>query len=283
MSIDENATTSVVESWRQLTDLASQYLETGLPFAFRGQADRSWNLSPSLMRVACSTDPAELLEIEQESILEFKAQAHLVLDPAEIPQPGEPEVSWWALMRHHGAPTRLLDWTHSAFVAAYFAVDHLPNADGAVFVVDIQAIEEGLNDSFAKKDSGLADAWPQLFDPNARQRTFFWQQNVRRPARVVAQQGLFSICQNVACAHESMLRVANMIAFRPRLPPSARWIIPANAKKEVLRGLRSASITARSLFPGADGLGRSIAELALLGRAPKFDDRFKSVQPDVQS
>jgi hypothetical protein len=38
-------------------------------------------------------------------------------------------------MQHHGAPTRLLDFTYSIYVAAYFALESA-DADAAVWAVN---------------------------------------------------------------------------------------------------------------------------------------------------
>ena len=43
------------------------------------------------------------------------------------------------------------------------------------------------------------------------------------------------------------------------------WDVPAEEKRILLHKLRQMNITAASLFPGIDALGRSIAELVDLG------------------
>jgi hypothetical protein len=55
--------------------------------------------------------------IESGLLRRFKRQAHhYISNPPEENDPLE----WLALMQHYGAPTRLLDWTYSFFVALYF-------------------------------------------------------------------------------------------------------------------------------------------------------------------
>ena len=54
----------------------------------------------------------------------------------DLPVDGETD-EWLALMRHHGAPTRLLDFTYSPYVAAYFAFeDAEPRDSVAIWAVN---------------------------------------------------------------------------------------------------------------------------------------------------
>ena len=101
--------------------------------AFRGHGDAPQLLHASIERVASKPGIAEEY-VERE----FKRRAHHYL--ADLPSEDE-DLERLALMQHYGAPTRLLDWTRSAYVAAFFAADGAssPNAF-AVWAVDQQAV-----------------------------------------------------------------------------------------------------------------------------------------------
>jgi hypothetical protein len=89
---------------------------------FRGQEKAEWSLKSSLERAFESrgipitrTDPNE-----EVILINFKSAAHLF--SANVPK-DEDTIAWLTLIRHHGGPTRLLDFTESFYVAAYFALD----------------------------------------------------------------------------------------------------------------------------------------------------------------
>jgi len=76
---------------------------------FRGVLD-NWSFEPSLERLCdrWSIRFSERPNVERSLLREFK-RAYPTSVATAPPQDADDE--WLALMQHHGAPTRLLDWT----------------------------------------------------------------------------------------------------------------------------------------------------------------------------
>src|SRR6266511_4738366 len=84
--------------------------------------DPDHHVETSLERSAkrLGIDNAELPKMEKGLVRYFTRQAqHFLTDVRADDDP----IEWRALMQHHGAPTRLLDWTFSFPVALYFAIE----------------------------------------------------------------------------------------------------------------------------------------------------------------
>jgi hypothetical protein len=205
----------------------------------------------------------QALWLEQRALEEFQGQAHLHLQPNTFVTTPD-TLSWWTLMQHHGAPTRLLDWTASVFVAAYFAALEWPEKDGAVWAVHVDSFQTCMKNRYGQVTVAKTEEenHAQFLQPEAPLAVTFFKR-VNMTDRMVAQQGLFSICRNVLGGHEEVL-VENLHNREDQIL-LAKYLMPAGLKPTFLRKLRAMNITARSLFPGLDGLARSAGELLRLG------------------
>ena len=90
----------------------------------------------------------------------------------------------------------------------------------------------------------------------------------RQMDRIVAQQGTFTVSLDVLADHGAF--VDDILA--PTVSNSEitylKLIVPAGLKPEFMLHLRYMNIAAHSLFPGADGLGRSVADIIRVSNAP---------------
>lgn len=98
-------------------------------WCFRGQRDADWLLTTTLDRAVTQTiisderttltGKLDYRPYEKRLLLDFQRGAHQYYS---VTPAADDVVDWLALLQHHGAPTRLLDWTESPYVALYFAL-----------------------------------------------------------------------------------------------------------------------------------------------------------------
>jgi hypothetical protein len=106
-----------VTSWRDLVTKESKF-KNNPEWAFRGQekADYPANTLERLCKLTCAKGD-KIIDLEIKLIRDFARSYHLYGKQA-APQKGN-TLEWLSLLRHYGAPTRLVDFTYSFFIATY--------------------------------------------------------------------------------------------------------------------------------------------------------------------
>ena len=245
-------------SWSDFVETVSAFSgthELDQRWYFRGQANASWSLTPSLRRVVGQIDVREALKIEDLALERFKREARLRAPVEDLPGGSGTSLEWLALMQHHGCPTRLLDWTSSPYVAAYFAVHDLRNCSGSVWIFPAFFADRKIQRSPSLRtwlDHPLSD----LGDPHAIRTV----NPSRPPLRTVVQQGVFTVCNHILDDHGDTI-------FQFLKDDDVKLLkidIPAKLKAAFLSQLRTMNVTGGTLFPDLDGLGRATAELISL-------------------
>jgi hypothetical protein len=236
----------------------------------RGQADATWRLTPSLLRLFSGTNLSngDALRIEYTAWSHFRASSHL--HDSHSPTPAEEVFAWWAYMQHHHCPTRLLDWTRSPYVGLYFAVEQLFERDAALWIFPAYEVEEAFVKKFGKLE--MTEGW---FASHSRDQILVPFSISKHSSRAAAQQAVFTICTDILAAHDDVISQA--LSDRPDLS-LYKVIIPARCKVEFLASLRVMNITAASLFPGIDGVGKAAGEVIRLRAWRGRETRRTAVQ-----
>ncbi len=218
-------------------------------FVFRGAPSTSHGLETSLQTGGFEAHEKRLLS-------SFRKYA---VDRAVY---GDWVWNWLSIAKHHGLPTRLLDWTYSPYVAMHFATQSLTDfdKDGAIWCVDYRSTNELLPKPLRKllegDDANIFTAEMlnrvattlQEFDGLAKDDFVLFFEPPSLDERIVNQFALFSLPSSASMKLEDLLR-RREAGYR-------RIVIPAALKWEVRDKLDQANVTERVLFPGLDGLSQ---------------------------
>jgi hypothetical protein len=225
---------SALTTWeRFLKDVESATKNIDEPF-FRGHADSKWPLVPSLSRYKLHA------WFENNLYYDFLTYGASWLPPSTD--------SWDTLfiMRHHGLPTRLLDWTQSFSTALFFALRN-STTDAAIWILDAYELNKRTidNEAILHPQTDLDHGYYDYFisDPRKkfRPKALAILPNKTTP-RVLAQRGVFTIHKH---RDEPLDDVCKRALTKVTLPTAA---------------LKRAGTNEFTLFPDLDGLARWLSQ-----------------------
>lgn len=229
---------------------------------FRGHASLAWKLRPSSLRGRRWN--LGTCENENESIEEFLTKAPSLGGSVAS------KLSLWDgyfLMQHHSVPTRLLDWTESVLVAAYFAIGTKSiDNDAAIWMLDPYELNlcnpDFKNGSMISpgfvgnrtREINRVNKWLPLCDgkkfdtvpqfPLAIYPAYFSR-------RIENQRSSFTIHGSKPDGLEELWR---------KRGPLLRIVIPGQKAKLFREMLRDMGVNTATVFPDTEGLGRYLAE-----------------------
>lgn len=248
--------TKLMKQWSDIHGYAKQ------GWIFRGQRDADWEMATTLERTCARhrLRPHDFHEIEKRISREFRRAYHHYGDqpPAEAAV-----IEWMSLMQHHGAPTRLLDFTYSMYVAAYFAVESADSAC-AVWAIDakwvldrsIEILRQAGRDP--KRLDNLRARWETPDQEKMAAELWFEEPRVlaawpvnpfRLNQRLRTQQGIF-----LAPGDLSRPFTENLAGLGSGMEGAVlKIVIPEELAMAGLKSLSSMALSRTTLFPGLDG------------------------------
>lgn len=255
---------------------------------FRGQSKTSYGLETSLEREAnrSGIEPRKLKHesLEKRLINEFRRRAHHYI--SRVPDRHD-LVEWLALMQHYGAPTRLLDWSYSPFIAVYFAIagaqfEVKSGGQEAQALCALWAMESvRYTSEHTLKDLGYLNVMANyairvgLKRHNHPEPTKFRQDAIVHYVFDKPTLGLFVVNPFMLSERSSIQQGVHLMpgditeSFEQNLLASPRSrdnlqvleiVLTKDMRNEFLKNLHRMNIDHASLFPGLEGYAKSMAE-----------------------
>lgn len=224
--------------------------------AWRGQANAAWKLESSLHReVRARSLNERRWELTVNNEFMVGAPGMSTSTPSQLEH-----ANWLVLMRHHGLPSRLLDWSWNPLVAAFFAVSSQADKDASLWAIDVGKLnlsygaDWGLGSLYSDEEP-LKSLVRAPFSGKDPPKAVFAVAAPHANRRITAQQGLFTI-------HGLADPLEEIVAVEPHLD---RILIPASAKSGLLNDLGYLGMSRSHLMVDLDSLA---FDISAAGRAP---------------
>ncbi|HEX6003022.1 MAG TPA: FRG domain-containing protein [Burkholderiales bacterium] len=240
-----------------------RYAKAG--WLYRGHRKADWEIESSIERCFAreGIPVRERYSLEQELLRDFKRAYHQYA--AHVPG-DEALLEWLALMEHHGAPTRCVDFSYSIYVAAYFALEDA-DADCAVWAINgpwaskasVSALRKAgkkgvatfLKPTVPEQEAIANEAF--LRTPHVRCAVPL--NPFRLNERLRTQKGIFMVPGDCRLPFMDNLRALPRYGSAENV---VKLVIPIESRRTILRQLYHMNVSRTSLFPGLDGYAKSL-------------------------
>jgi len=212
---------------------------------YRGVSNSKFKLIPSVGRFQTSNGNNLNVGNEMEILNEFKNIAYPYIKDFHFDT-----LELLSFGRHHGLPTRLLDWTQNPLVALYFAVEKP--------LTENEEKQKGFYSCVYIHKEEIIIAPCEPFDPFAINRVRYYVPN-NSDNRIIVQEGLFTVHND---------------PYTPWEPKDLEIVlIHKNIRDEIKKTLNRLWVNASSLYPGVDGIAEYV-KCTFLNRRGVHDTSF---------
>lgn len=253
----------IFESWDDLRTYLFSFSTDGSKkrYVFRGHANAAWKLQPTIDRL----NVYDSVSVEDSAISRFKKDVAIFVKPNDISFLNSPQsdLEWLALMQHHGAATRLLDFSDSPFVAAFFAMANIATSDTerCIWAVPLKQIDERNVSASNERSRTFDKEYESLkIDKSGKSDILGYSYLNKQFERLFRQQGCFIYSLSGKDSFYSLLKkYFDDSSFNTA--PLIKLTLRNKEKHEMAHAideLKLMNISYSSLFPDLDGFSKDI-------------------------